>query len=426
MATPAQIAANRRNAQNSTGPKTPEGKQIVCRNALRHGLLSTNPIVLPEEEADFEILADALHYERQPQTSEERMLVNRMADVCWRLRRASQIETGLFTWHRKKELAEPPATGQKNEAIASAEDVEVCNPGAQSFAAAFTAQSEAISRLGRHEAHLHRMLEKTIRDLERRQYARTLGIDPYYAERIGRYAAPGEKRRTHEGSFRPRPSLAESPMTVPPRGVVYFEPPEREPVVEEAPLAGEWEQAATATADVGFEPVDSEGFGTEEVHAPEEEDCGAKATASAAGVAEAVEDAGAVVEEATAGDELAMAATAAGDGPTEPAPSPGSGNAAPIENSPTGSTEEIVMATAASGHRSPGAPSLPMDRNSAFLQNKANFPANRNHSREFTSMPESKQAPGPKGRKGLQGKETVGCVPLPAAYPAPLEFGRNS
>ena len=38
MTSPAKIRANRRNARNSTGPRTGAGKAIVARNAWRHGL----------------------------------------------------------------------------------------------------------------------------------------------------------------------------------------------------------------------------------------------------------------------------------------------------------------------------------------------------------------------------------------------------
>jgi hypothetical protein len=40
MASEKQIAANRRNARNSTGPKTIAGKKRASLNALRHGLSS--------------------------------------------------------------------------------------------------------------------------------------------------------------------------------------------------------------------------------------------------------------------------------------------------------------------------------------------------------------------------------------------------
>ena len=40
-----QIAANQRNAQHSTGPKTVNGKTVSKMNALKHGILSTQVLV---------------------------------------------------------------------------------------------------------------------------------------------------------------------------------------------------------------------------------------------------------------------------------------------------------------------------------------------------------------------------------------------
>ena len=59
MASDRQIAANRRNAKRSSGPKTAAGKKRVSRNASRHGLSSAMP-GNSEEANRIRELADAL------------------------------------------------------------------------------------------------------------------------------------------------------------------------------------------------------------------------------------------------------------------------------------------------------------------------------------------------------------------------------
>ena len=57
MATEKQIAANRRNAQLSTGPKTPEGKAAVRFNGLKHGFYAKHAALsLQEDEPIHELL----------------------------------------------------------------------------------------------------------------------------------------------------------------------------------------------------------------------------------------------------------------------------------------------------------------------------------------------------------------------------------
>ena len=46
-----QQEANRQNAQQSTGPKTPEGKAAVRLNALTYGLRARN-LILPNEDSE--------------------------------------------------------------------------------------------------------------------------------------------------------------------------------------------------------------------------------------------------------------------------------------------------------------------------------------------------------------------------------------
>ena len=51
MTSDKQARANRQNALKSTGPKTPEGKDAVRLNALKHGLRSEE-ILLPGEDEE--------------------------------------------------------------------------------------------------------------------------------------------------------------------------------------------------------------------------------------------------------------------------------------------------------------------------------------------------------------------------------------
>ena len=49
MPTPAQLAANRANAQKSTGSRTAEGKDASRFNALRHGLDAASILLSGED-----------------------------------------------------------------------------------------------------------------------------------------------------------------------------------------------------------------------------------------------------------------------------------------------------------------------------------------------------------------------------------------
>src|SRR5471030_1691046 len=96
MATERQIAANRQNAKKSTGPKTEDGKLRSRKNAFRHGLTAQTVISLVENADEYADLETLLIADYEPQTTIERLLVERLASLLWRLRRAATIETGLF------------------------------------------------------------------------------------------------------------------------------------------------------------------------------------------------------------------------------------------------------------------------------------------------------------------------------------------
>ncbi len=92
MATEAQILANRRNAQKSTGPHTSESKAAVSQNAVKHGLLARQAVISLENQADFCLYRDRILSELAPVSPMESMLSERIVILSWRLKRVGRIQ----------------------------------------------------------------------------------------------------------------------------------------------------------------------------------------------------------------------------------------------------------------------------------------------------------------------------------------------
>ena len=106
MISDAKLAANRRNAEFSTGPKTGEGKARSSQNALKHGFSSLKPLIPGENEADHEAfrqeILDAFH----PSGAMETLLVERIINAAWRLRRFGPIEAQILSREFSEVLAQ--------------------------------------------------------------------------------------------------------------------------------------------------------------------------------------------------------------------------------------------------------------------------------------------------------------------------------
>jgi hypothetical protein len=87
----------RANGAKSHGPKTSEGKEASCLNAIKHGLTANHTLILKcESPEEFQaMLAEhiAIH---QPVTPPEKELVDQMAIARWRIRRFVAAETDLI------------------------------------------------------------------------------------------------------------------------------------------------------------------------------------------------------------------------------------------------------------------------------------------------------------------------------------------
>src|SRR5947209_18765159 len=88
---------NRENANKSTGPRTEAGKQRSSLNALRHGLTG-HTVVLPSDDlVAYQRHCKGFHDQYQPKNPTEVQLTQTVADLSWRLNRATAFETNMPT-----------------------------------------------------------------------------------------------------------------------------------------------------------------------------------------------------------------------------------------------------------------------------------------------------------------------------------------
>jgi hypothetical protein len=96
MTSEKQIAANRRNALQSTGPKTPAGKAQSSRNSLRHALTGQVALLPAEDRAAHDTFCEELIASLNPETAIEQQLAHSIAEDSWRLNRVCALETNIF------------------------------------------------------------------------------------------------------------------------------------------------------------------------------------------------------------------------------------------------------------------------------------------------------------------------------------------
>ncbi len=82
-----QLAANRANAQKSTGPTSVIGKRNSSRNSLKHGLLSDIILINGESAERLNELASSITDEYDPETPSQEMMVQNAVAAMWFLMR---------------------------------------------------------------------------------------------------------------------------------------------------------------------------------------------------------------------------------------------------------------------------------------------------------------------------------------------------
>jgi hypothetical protein len=117
---PKQQAANERNAQKSTGPRSDEGKARSSLNALRHGIYGRPNAIrrgeLGENEKEVAEFIEALMDDLAPRDAQELVVARRIAEGELRLARADRFESvGLSAAGRLSGYDRKSGLGQEQE-----------------------------------------------------------------------------------------------------------------------------------------------------------------------------------------------------------------------------------------------------------------------------------------------------------------------
>jgi hypothetical protein len=195
MATPAQIRANRANAQFSTGPRSAEGKAAVRFNAWKHGIDAESLILPGEDPAGFEELRRSYYDQFRPGGPVETALLDTVIRADWNQRRYARLEAEVL-----KTL------------VASLE-----KPGEHPLGAAFhqdAAGANALQKLFRRQQAAQRDWRKALAELRQLQAERPPVPDAAPAE-PGPPAAPAPVALPNVLAVQPKPVSAAVPHNVP-------------------------------------------------------------------------------------------------------------------------------------------------------------------------------------------------------------------
>ena len=92
----AKLAANRANAQLSTGATTQSGKAIVSQNATKHGLTGKFKVLSCESQSEFDQLLAGFLRSEAPVGDDEIEMVHQMAEAFWLSRRCIRLQNDCF------------------------------------------------------------------------------------------------------------------------------------------------------------------------------------------------------------------------------------------------------------------------------------------------------------------------------------------
>jgi len=182
MASAAQIRANRSNARKSTGPRTAEGKEKASQNAVKHGLLAREAVIVGEDPTEFEAYREGMLGSLAPVGPVEAMLAERVAGLSWRLRRAERLQNIAFAALDEGEPAALLEARLKEwkQHKGSERDRTACgvldeNAALGKLVVEDFAEARVLDRMLMYERRIESSLYRTMAELRKEQEARKAG-----------------------------------------------------------------------------------------------------------------------------------------------------------------------------------------------------------------------------------------------------------
>ncbi len=156
---PARLAANRENAQLSTGPRTEEGKRHSSINAVKTALTGRTVLLPTDDAAAYQYHLEQYDRELKPMGVRECALVQSIADTEWRLMRIPQLEMAIY------------ARGRDEFAEKFAHEAPALQAGKVDLET-FLAYEKQLRNLQLQEGRLRRQREKDLATLRTMQQER--------------------------------------------------------------------------------------------------------------------------------------------------------------------------------------------------------------------------------------------------------------
>ena len=155
---------NKHNAQKSTGPTSPAGRQRASMNAFKHGSSGNRMILQAHEHEAYQRLAAELTKDLAPVTEMERQLVQKLIDCHTRLNRIAALDGNILNFGLTQNETDTDH-GSDQHGSDQSDALETIAAQCRSW----IENADSFEKLGRYESRISRQMLQYTKELERLQ-----------------------------------------------------------------------------------------------------------------------------------------------------------------------------------------------------------------------------------------------------------------